>query len=342
MYIKKFEITFILPDTYKMYPFFKYILFIGITLSALPAFAELLLPQKRIPRNNSLYVDFSTELFYSHSNFDNDGYLKDLEDQNYITFFNYKLHFIYAPSKWVHIEPYIHAQTHIVQQDTSTNYQPFRPTTAGLKGSFFINTPFVVISPELDFSYPLDAQTDGVSRIVTNDRVLKLTPALLLHLSFLGSFIPFGKIAYQYRQDLSGLLIYHAGFMYQDNVWELGALFGGFSSVTQDQNPNLRHRILNQFSAGSLKFHSANPNTLGTTFWVDLKLSKKTQLFAHYGINFLGSNYAQGHSLNIGIRRGFVKPKSSHSYRRAVHGFEEKTEDMESLFNESDDSISPY
>ena len=284
--IKKFEISQILLDTYGMRLVLKYTLFIGIVLGTSSSLAELLLPQKRIPRNHSLFVDFSTELFYSQGNFDNDGFLKDLEDLNYITLFNYKLHVIYAPTSWVHIEPYVHAQTHIVKQETSTNYLPFRPTQAGLKGSFFISTPFVVLSPELDFSYPLDAQTNGVSRIVTNDRVLKLTPALSMHFSFLGSFIPFGKIAYQYRQDLSGLLIYHAGFMYQDNIWELGALFGGFSSVVPDQNPNIRHRILNQFNAGSLKFSSANPNTLGTTLWVDLKLSKKNANFCSLWIQF--------------------------------------------------------
>jgi len=325
-----------------MYSAFKHTLFIGIILSVLPAFAELLLPQKRIPKNSSLFIDFSTELFYSHSNFDNNGYWEDLADRNYITFFNYKLHFIYAPTSWAHIEPYIHAQTHIAQKETSLDYLPFRPTKTGLKGSFFIHTPFVVISPELNFSYPLDAQTNGVSRIITNDRVFKLTPALLMHFSFLGSFVPFGKIAYQYRQDLSGLLIYHAGFMYQDNVWELGVLFGGFSSVVQDQHPNTRHSILNQFNAGSLKFYSANPSSHGITGWIDLKLSKKTQMFAHYGVNFLGSNYAQGHSINVGIRRGFIKPRSSLPYRRAVRCFEEKKEDMESLFNENDDSVSPY
>jgi len=340
--VKKFEINTSLLDTYEMFSVFKYIVFIGVIFSSLPSLAELLFPQKRIPRNHSLFVDVSTELFYSHGNFKNDGYLENLEQPNYIIFFNYKLHLIYTPAEWVHIEPYIHAQTHIVQEETSLNYLPFRPTKAGLKGSFFINTPFIVLSPELDFSYPLDAQASGASRIVTNDRVMKLTPALLMHLSVLGSFVPFGKIAYQYRQDLSGLLIYHAGLMYQDIVWELGALFGGFFSVVQDQNPNNRHFPLNRFNAGSLKFYSANPDTHGVTFWTDLKLSKKTQIFAHFGFNFFGFNYAQGPSLNLGIRRGFVKPKSPHKYRRAVHDFEEKTEDMESLFNESDDFISPY
>ncbi len=326
-----------------MHSLFKYTFLIGIVLGTSSSLAELLLPQKRIPRNHSLFVDFSTDMFYSHSNFDNEGFLENLADPNYITFFNYKFHLIYTPSSWVHIEPYIHAQTHIVQKENHTDYLPFRPTTAGLKLSSFINTPFAVFSPEIDFSYPLDSQKDGISRIITNDGVIKLTPALLIHFAFLGSFIPFGKIAYQYRQDLSSLLIYHAGFMYQDNIWEIGALFGGFSSLIKDQNPNRRHRFLNQFNAGSLKFYSADPNTLGTTFWMDLKLSKKTQIFVHYGFNFLGLNYAQGHSFNIGLRRGFVKARSPYKYRRDVHDFEERTEDMESIFNESDDSsISPY
>ena len=73
----------------------------------------------------------------------------------------------------------------------------------------------------------------------------------------------------------------------------------------------------------------------------DLKLSKKTQIFVHGGFSFFGFNYAQEFSFNIGLRRGFIKPKSKHPYRRAVHDFEGKTEDMESLFYESNDS-SPY
>ena len=323
----------------------KYTLLIGIVLGTLPSLAELLLPQKRIPKNHSLFADFSTEMFYSYGNFDDDGFFEDLDNVKnlkYITFFNYKFHLIYAPFSWMHIEPYIHAQTHIVQkEETILDYLPFRPTTAGLKGGFSINIPIVTLSPEIDFSYPLDSQRNGISRIITNDRFIKLTPALFAHFSFLGSFIPFAKIAYQYRQELSGLLIYHAGFMYQDNIWEIGALLGGFSSVVEDQNPNKRHRFLNEFNAGSLKFYSANPSTLGTTIWADLKLSKKTQIFVHYGFNFFGLNYAQGHSLNIGLRRGFIKAKSSHKYRRDVRGFEEKTEDMESIFNENDDSFIP-
>lgn len=321
---------------------FKHILMVGIILGALPSLAELLLPQKRIPMNHSLFADFSTEIFYSQGNFDNEGFFEKLEGETtYTTFLNYKFHLIYAPFSWIHVEPYIHAQTHIVNTETSLNYIPFRPTKTGLKGSFFINTPFVVLSPEIDFSYPLDSQKNGISRIITNDGFITLTPALLAHFSFLGSFIPFAKIAYQYRQELSGLLIYHAGFMYQDNIWEIGALAGGFSSVVEDQNPNKRHRFLNQFNAGSLKFYSANPSTFGTTAWVDLKLSKKTQIFAHYGFNFFGLNYAQGYTLNLGLRLGFIKAKSPYKYRRDVRNFKEREEDMESIFNESDDSSMP-
>ena len=334
--------TPIFLDTYEMH-FMKYIWLIGIVLGAFSSGAELLLPQKRIPGNRSLFVDLSTEIFYSHGNFDQEGFLKNLEKQNYTTFLNYKLHLIFAPSSWVQMEPYIHAQTHLVQKEISSDVLPLSFTKAGLKGSFFIHTPVVVLSPEIDFSYPLDSQKNGISRIVTNDGVIKLTPALLVHLSFLDSFVPFGKVAYQYRQDLSGLLIYYVGLMYQDNIWEIGALAGGFSSIIKDQIPNTRHSVLNKFNAGSLKFHSANPSTLGSVLWADLKLNKKTQIFAHYGFNFLGLNYAQGHSLNIGIRRGFVKPKSKLPYRRAVHDFKEKTEedDIESLFNESNDASMP-
>ena len=326
-------------DTYEMHSSLKYILFIGILFGASSGWAEFLLPQKRIPGNNSLFIDLSTEIFYSQGNFDYEAFFENLEGENtYTAFFNYKLNLIYAPFSWVHIEPYIHAQTHIIRKETSTDYLPFMPTKTGLKGSFFIHTPFVVLSPELDFSYPLDTQR---TRIVTNDGVIKLTPALFIHLSFLDSFIPFGKIAYQYRQDLSGLLIYHGGFMYQDNIWEIGLLLGGFSTVILDQNSNTRHSVLNQFNAGSLKFYSANPSTLGVALWTDLKLSKKTQIFVHIGGNFFGLNYAQGFSLNVGLKRGFIKPKSKHPYRRAVHDFEEKTEDMESLFYEGNHS-SPY
>ena len=308
-------------------------------LEPAPVLRSLLLPQKRIPRNHSLFTDFSTELFYSQSNFDHEGFVEKLEgEKTYIAFFNYKLHLIYTPFSWIHIEPYAHAQTHIIQTDTRRDYLPFRPTKAGLKLSSFIHSPFIVLSPEIDFSYPLDSQRNGISRIITNDGVIKLTPALLAHFSFLGSFIPFGKIAYQYRQDLSGLLIYHGGFMYQDNIWELGALLGGFSSVVKDQSPNKRQRVLNRFNAGSLKFYSADPSTLGAVLWIDLKLSKKTQIFAHSGFNFFGLNYAQGFSLNIGMRSGFIKKGSPYKYRRDVRHFEEKTEDIESLFNEEGDS----
>lgn len=311
----------------------KYILLFGVGLGALSGWAEFLLPQKRIPGNHSLFFDFSTEIFYSQNNLDGGVYIKPLEKSKYIIFLNYKLNVIYAPSSWVHIEPYIQAQTPIVKKEISVDYLPFVPTKTGLKGSFFIHTPFAVLSPEINFSYPLDSQK---TRIVTNDGVIKLTPALFVHLSFLNSFIPFGKIAYQYRQDLSGLLIYHGGFMYQDNIWEIGALLGGFSSVVQDQNSNTRHSVLNQFNAGSLKFYSANPNALGTAFWADLKLSKKTQIFTHFGFNFFGANYAQGLSFNIGLRHGSIKPKSKHPYRRAIHEFEERAEeDIESLFYES-------
>lgn len=321
-----------------MHSSFKYILFIGILFGALPVWAEFLLPQKRIPRNNSLFIDLSTEIFYSQGNFDHEAFFENLEGEYaYTAFFNYKLNVIYAPFSWVQIEPYIHAQTHLVQKETNMDYLPFMPTQTGLKGSFFIHTPFVVLSPELNFSYPLDIQK---TRIVTNDGVIKLTPALFIHLSFLDSFIPFGKIAYQYRQDLSGLLIYHGGFMYQDNIWEIGLLLGGFSSVVSDQNPNTRHSVLNRFNAGSLKFYSANPSVIGTALWADLKLSKKTQIFVHGGFSFFGLNYAQEFNFNIGLKRGFIKPKSKHPYRRAVHDFEEKTEDMESLFYESNDSSS--
>ena len=316
----------------------KYIWFVGITFGALSSWANPLLPQKRIPRNNSLFVDLSTEVLYSQGNFDNKAFYENLENEGYITLFNYKLNVLYAPSSWVHIEPYIQAQTHIVRR-INLDYLPFRPTKTGLKGSFFIHTPFVALSPEINFSYPLDRQK---TRIVTNDGVIQLTPALFIHLSFLDSFIPFGKIAYQYRQDLSGLLLYQGGFMYQDNIWEIGALLGGFSSVIPDQNPNTRHSVLNRFNAGSLKFYSANPSILGTALWADLKLSNKTQVFIHGGFSFFGFNYAQEFSLNIGFRRGFIKSKSPYPYRRAIHDFEEKKEDMESLFYEGNDSSSPY
>ena len=322
-----------------MHSSFKYVLFVGIFLGALPSWAEFLLPQKRIPRNNSLFIDLSTEVFYSQGNFDHEAFFEHLEGEGtYTALFNYKLNVIYTPYSWLQIEPYIHAQTPIIRNENNMDYLPFMPTQTGLKGSFFIHTPFVVLSPELDFSYPLDHQK---TRIVTNDGVIKLTPTLFIHLSFLDSFIPFGKIAYQYRQDLSGLLIYQGGFMYQDNIWEIGLLLGGFSSVVPDQNSNIRHSVLNRFNAGSLKFYSENPSVTGAALWADLKLSKKTQVFTHLGGSFFGLNYAQEFSFNIGLRRGFIKPKSKYPYRRAVHDFEGKTEDIESLFYESNDS-SPY
>ena len=259
-----------------------FLLLLSVFCFSFGAKADFLFPQKRIPNNQTLILDFSTETIYSQANLDPNGYYTDLT--GWISLFNYKLDLVYAPASWFHVTPYAHAQTHIVYNNY-VEYSPFRFTQAGLKFSHFIHASFITLSPEVDLSFPLDVQKGNVSRIVTNDEVIKVSPALYLHFALSDYFFPFAKIGYQYRQELSGLVLYQLGLMYQDNVWEIGVLGGGFSSAIPALNPNERKDVLERYNGGSL-LYSAQPGTLGASGWIDLKLSKKTQLFCPFWSKF--------------------------------------------------------
>ena len=306
------------------------------------SFAEYLRPPARQLKHSLLNFDFEVQGYHSDANYTADGNFTDIYAENartWIGFLDYKIGALYAPAKWVEFYPYTKAQTHY----SYPYFLPFQMTSAGAILRHHISISSVIFSPEVDVSFPLDSQENNPRQIITSDGVLKVTPSFLLRVSFMESVSPFLKIGFQYKKGgLAGLLLWQLGISYYDHIWELGALVGGFRTVMGDReqnNPQNRHRLLDTYNSGSLKFYSVNPELIGASAWVDVRASKKTYLFVKYGLDFYGKNYAKSFlNFNLGVKHLLALKKSDKKYKKSLRRFREKRESTDDIFDDSQDA----
>lgn len=301
--------------------------------------AQYLLPKTRKPVKSLFYIHFETQNYYSHFNYTSDGqYAYIYDDQkrrNWIYFSDYILAFSYSPTSWIEFYPYVTAQTHY----SYPYLLPFQLNNVGLKLKHSILTSIVSLFPEIDITLPVDPQSENPYRIITNDDVFKWTGSVWLY--FFRSISPFVRLGFQKRYGgLSSFLLWQLGLSYQDHIWELGFLFGGFRTIVRDvdqNNPNKKHARLNKFNSGSLKFSSVNPEATGFSSWVSARVKRNVYLFLNCNFDFQGRNYAQGLSINLGFKYNFRTKKSKKKYKKSIRRFREREDDVESIFNEDSD-----
>ena len=306
---------------------------------------EYLLPKNRTPRKSKLYMSVSAHSYYSNANYTSAGgvytYLYDRHRRPaFIALADWKLGLGYIPSDWIEIYPYAEAQTHY----SRPYFLPLQPTAAGFKLRHKIKTRFISLFPELDASMPLFSQRGGVSRIVTSDGVVQATPSVWMYVSYFKSLTPFVRAGYQHKfEGLASLFLWQAGVSYQDYIWEAGFLAGGFFPAVGDGDideiqPSRRHRELEKFNSGSLKFYSVNPSLVGASLWVDMAAGKKTNLFLNFNYDFQGVNYAKGFGVNLGVKYSFLSKKTKR--KRVLRRFREKRENPEEKdFNTTDEDL---
>ena len=293
---------------------------------------EYLLPKKRTPRKARLYMSVSAHSYYSNANYTSAGgvytYLYDRNRRPaFVALADWKVGLGYSPAAWIEIYPYAQAQTHY----SRPYFLPLQPVSAGFKLRHKIKTRVISLYPEIDASLPLFSQTGEVSKIVTSDGVAQITPSVWLYFSYFKSLTPFFRVGFQHKlQGFAGLFLWQAGVSYQDYVWEAGVLAGGFQTVVGDVDeiqPSRRHRVLEKFNSGSLKFYSVNPSLVGVSLWADMAVSKKANLFLNFNYDFQGVNYAKGFGVNLGVKYKFLSKKSKR--KRSIRRFTEKRKNFE-------------
>ncbi len=317
---------------------FQYLLLLSLVLSCFWTHAlQYLSFPRRLVEDNLLALNFEHRTYYSHINFNQQGSLRNISDEGYILLMDYHLSFFYSPNQWFQISPYIEAQTHMVNHPSKEiQVLPFFPTLSGIKVFSSIHVPYLSILPEIDFTFPLDVQ-NPINRIITNDGVFSTTPSLALFLN-LSRLHPFARIGYHWRYFISDLLFAQLGLLYRDNILEIGGLIGGFTSVTsgRDSNSLNRHKDLERYNLGSLKFYSVLPTSLGTSVWLDINLNRKFHFLTQFNFNWMGLNYAQGYTLHLGIRYSFIKRANlREQYKKSIRRFKQNSYDMNSLYQEN-------
>ena len=311
--------------------FFQYLLLSIFILTSFWTYAlQYLSVPRSIKEDQVLSVNFEHRSYYSFNNFNQTGFMKNLEDQGLIFLMDYHLSAFYSPTGWFHIAPYLEAQTHIVNTAIETRALPFFPTLSGLKTWISIHISYFSLFPEIDFSYPLDVQ-NPISRIITNDGVSSLATSLMGSFNF-WRFRPFLRAGYQWRYSISNLLFAQFGILYQEDNLEIGWLTGGFTAVGGDSDRSFnRHKDLEKYNTGSLKFYSTLPASVGTSIWFDAAVNKRMNLLAQINFNWEGFNYAQGYTLHLGVRYHFIKREKG-SYKKSIRRFKQKSYDIESLY----------
>ena len=313
-----------------------YFFFILIALFSIPnmGWAEFWLPQNRLLEKNLLSFEWENNFHYSDSNFDSRGALQNLNSQGWISFLKYKWGLSYSPFKWLILSPYISSGSLFVLSQSRISTSLFQFLESGIKLRGFMPSKIITFSPELDFSYPLEFPQ---SPLFLSDKAIKISPSLTFYLSFMNQFQPFLRVGYQYRDfGLSHLLIYQVGILYQDRVWQIGALLGSFYSLISDELNRNRHQLLDQHNLGSLKFYSENPRSTNISLWINLRMSKNFQILTGYSTNFMGANYAHDHSFALNFQYRLIKRASLPQRRN--RNFQEKSENIESILNDSFDS----
>ena len=291
--------------------------------------ADYLSPQVRTPKKSQLLLDFETQGYYSHSNFTEDRQYTYIQNERgaptWIGFLNYKLGLSYRPQSWIEFYPYIRAGTHY----SYPYLLPFWLGDAGLRLRHYFYSEFLSFFPEVDLMLPVRPQVGQVSRIITSDDVFKVTPMARVYLHPFKSVSLIGAAGFQYRfEGLSGLLLWQAGLLYQDHIWEVGSLVGGMHTMVGDKythSPNNRHQHLKKFNSGSLKFYSVNPEAIGLSTWIHLTLAQKAYIYLNYQFDFFGRNYARGHGVNMGLAYRFLSRKSDKKYKKSIRRFKHRS-----------------
>lgn len=285
-------------------------------------------PQLRPPLYSYLHVNLNTRgflSFYNYESFKSHTPIPGLvnKKETYIAFFDYTLGVSYIPVNWIEFYPYITAQTHY----SDPYLLPFQVNDVGLIIKHHLVNNVFSIYPAIEFSYPIFKQITSITRIITSDEVLKLTPSLLIYFSYFENIKPFGKIAYQYRDGgLSSLLLWQAGIAFQGSLFEVGFLAGGLHSATKDEHfyaSQKRHDLLKKFNNSSLKFQSVNPHAIGGTLWASISLGSRAIFNLEYSTDFIGDNYSKGHNIYASISVSILNKSYKKSYKRSRNKFKD-------------------
>ena len=156
---------------------------------------------------------------------------------------------------------------------------------------------------ELSVSVPFRSLKPGMFKPWPDEGSLRVHPALWMYVSFWQTFYPFGKVAFQFRnQGLSDLLKLRLGVLIRVGVVsEVGASVYGFWSVVKSVPGSLsQEELLSRLHAGSLKFGSSNPAVLGGFVWLKWHLPYFTlRLSGDMDIN--GNHYAKGYTFQLAL-----------------------------------------
>lgn len=156
---------------------------------------------------------------------------------------------------------------------------------------------------ELSVSLPFRSLKPGMFKPWPDDGSLHLNPALWLYAAFWQTFYPFGKVAFQFRnQGLSDLLKLRLGLLIRMGVMsEVGACVYGFLSAVKSASANLsQEELLSRLHAGSRKFGSLNPAVMGGLVWLKWQLPYFTlRLSGDMDIN--GTHYAKGYTFQLAV-----------------------------------------
>ncbi len=303
-------------------------------------FADYLLPHQRAPRKSTLYMNLETQAYYSEFNFLNPGEYGDLDNQAFIAFLDYKLALTYRPYPWINITPHFRSKTYFNSYLNANESLliPFQPTEIGGTISHPIKTSIISLKPAIEVSFPLDIQNTQLRQAIISDESLKVTLSSLFQTTIKRRFTPFFKIGIQYRgKELLSLVQGQVGLKYRDHILEFGVLMAAQNSLTfSSSNPTSKNNLIKKYNSGSLKFYSVNPFSVGLSFWGDIQFGGNFSLFAQYGFDVYGMNYAQGHTLTLGLKFRLMKKRRKRKYRNN-YNFKEKTENIDSLLNDESD-----
>lgn len=305
--------------------------------------ADYLIPYQRPPKASQLYMNWENQFYYSQSNFLNAGEYDFLKNSAFIAFADYKFSFVYRPYSWLKLTPHFRGKTYFnsAVSANQSGYIPFQPASIGAAMSYPLRKSIFGLQPEAAVSFPLDSQNNDVQRLVVSDESLTADLSLLCQIVIKRHFIPFVKVGVQYRgKELLSLAQWQAGLKYRDRVWELGVLLGGQNSLAVQSMPSSKKSLLDKYNAGSLKFLSVSPFSIGSSAWMDVRLNKRVSVFALYGLDLYGAEYAQGHTGSLGLKVLFIKKHSKRAYKRRNRQFREEREEVDSfLTDESDQEL---
>jgi len=309
-------------------------------LSSPLSFAEdYLHPNTRIPLRSILHIDFQNQFYYTDSNFLSESEswtgsaLNYIDNNNRIILTDHKTSLIYRPMKWIQIIPHLRVKN--FYNTGSTDFF-FNLTEIGATLNHPIRTSLLGFLPSFEFVIPLDKQ-QSVHRPILSDETIAFNLSLLTQMYLSKKWVPFGKVAFQYRgRDLLSLFQGQAGLKYRDHIWELGALFGIQNFIPIQNPPSQKSHLLNQFNSGSLKYFVRDPFAMGLSSWADFRVGKKTHLLTILSADLNGINYAQGFSITFGVKYKFIG-RSKRKIKK--YRFQEKVQDIDSFLNQDDQEL---